>query len=311
MKKIKITGALIFTFSVALALIFNFTSKNISRHNDTIAVMNEQKNFTQEISKNIFYFYKYPNSSQKTLDDSVKLFLENMNNKEEGLQKSEKIRTLWNSFYLHVQHFRDQAKNISIYSNILLEKEIKDIYNTNQKLIIESDKFINEEIAHFNKQQNSYKMLQYTLFFILVLLLLSLFTQLKNVMAFIQKFLFTSKEILSNSSIKTLKPILLENNNRDIFEAKDNFNMLVQKINESIASSTNSMEHTYKSLKIVEQNIENLVELIYAMNEDSRDKELRKKEDAIIQSFEELSSSVKKLKNLKSDLDNLISNTKS
>ena len=42
------------------------------------------------------------------------------------------------------------------------------------------------------------------------------------------------------------------------------------------------------------------------MHEDSRDKELKKKEDAIIQSFEELSISVKKLKNLKSDLDSLI-----
>ena len=71
------------------------------------------------------------------------------------------------------------------------------------------------------------------------------------------------------------------------------------------------MEHTYKSLEIVEQNIENLVELIYAMHEDSRDKELKKKEDAIIQSFEELSISAKKLKNLKSDLDSLITHTKS
>jgi len=36
------------------------------------------------------------------------------------------------------------------------------------------------------------------------------------------------------------------------------------------------------------------------------DKELTKKEDAIIQSLEELTSSTIKLQNLKSDLDNLV-----
>ncbi|MDD2653155.1 MAG: hypothetical protein PHX44_08925 [Sulfurimonas sp.] len=310
MTKIKIIGALIFLFSLLLAFIFSHTSKNVTRHNNEIAVMNAQKNFTQDISKNIFYFYKYPDSPSKALDDSIKLFLENMDNQEKGLHKDEKIRKLWNDFYLHVQRFRDQIKNKTIYSTILLEKEVKIIYDINRALMAASDNFINGTITRFNQEQNIYTAVQYLLFFILVSLLLYLFTQLKNVITFIQKFLLASKEILSQTSIKTLKPIEIEDNNNDILEAKENFNKLVQKINDSIASSTQSMEHTYKSLEIVEQNIENLVELIYAMSEDSRDKELKKKEDAIIQSFEELSISAKKLKNLKSDLDDLITHTK-
>jgi len=311
MKKIKVTGAFIFIFSVILALIFNFTSKIISVHNNKIAVMNIQKNFTQEISKNIFYSYKHQDNSFETLDNSIKLFLESMNEEDIGLQKNEKIRKLWNSFYLHVQNFRDHAKRQSIYSNIILEKEIKEIYNINLELILESDLFIEQQIKLFNKTQNSYKILQYSLFLVLVLLLLYLFTQLKIVMNFMQKFLLTSKDIISNSSIKVLKPLEIQESNNDILEAKKNFNLLIQKINNSIESSSNSMEHTYKSLEIVEQNIENLVELIYAMNEDSRDKELRKKEDTIIQSFEELGSSMKKLQNLKNELDDLILYTKS
>lgn len=311
MKKIKVTGAFIFIFSVILALIFNFTSKIISVHNNKIAVMNVQKNFTQEISKNIFYSYKHQDNSFETLDNSIKLFLESMNEEDIGLQKNEKIRKLWNSFYLHVQNFRDHAKRHSIYSNIILEKEIKEIYNINLELILESDLFIEQQIKLFNKTQNSYKILQYSLFLVLVLLLLYLFTQLKIVMNFMQKFLLTSKDIISNSSIKVLKPLEIQESNNDILEAKKNFNLLIQKINNSIESSSNSMEHTYKSLEIVEQNIENLVELIYAMNEDSRDKELRKKEDTIIQSFEELGSSMKKLQNLKNELDDLILYTKS
>ena len=311
MTKIKIIGALIFLFSLLLAFIFSHTSKNVTRHNDEIAVMNAQKNFTQDISKNIFYFYKNPNSSSKALDDSIKLFLESMDNQEKGVHEDEKIRKLWNDFYLHVQHFRDQIKNKTIYSNILLEKEVKTIYDINLALMVASDNFIKNEITRFNQVQNIYTVVQYLLFFILVSLLLYIFTQLKGVIAFIQKFLSASKEILSQTSIKTLQPIEIEESNHDIFEAKENFNELVQKINDSIASSTQSMEHTYTSLEIVEQNIENLVELIYAMHEDSRDKELKKKEDAIIQSFEELSISVKKLKNLKNDLDALITHTKS
>ncbi|MCK4974224.1 MAG: hypothetical protein KAR81_03145, partial [Sulfurimonas sp.] len=59
--------------------------------------------------------------------------------------------------------------------------------------------------------------------------------------------------------------------------------------------------------EIVEQHIEELVEFIHTMDENSRDKELRKKEDAVIQSLEELSSTARGLKNLKDDLDNLIS----
>lgn len=311
MTKIKITGALIFLFSLLLAFIFNHTSNNSAHHSNEIAVMNAQKNFTQDISKNIFYFYKHPDSSSKALDESIKLFLESMNNQEKGLHENEKIRKLWNDFYLHVQRFRDQIKNKTIYSNILLEKEVKDIYDINLALMVASDNFINDAITRFNQEQNIYITVQYLLFFVLVSLLLYIFTQLNSVIAFVQKFLFASKEILSQTSIKTLQPIEIEDNNHDIFEAKENFNELVQKINDSIASSTLSMEHTYSSLEIVEQNIENLVELIYAMHEDSRDKELKKKEDAIIQSFEELSISVKKLKNLKSDLDSLIIYTKS
>lgn len=310
MKKIKIIGAFIFLFSLLLAFIFNHTSTKSAQHTNEIAAMNAQKNFTQEISKNIFYFYKHPQSSSKALDESIKLFVESMHNQEQGLHEDAKIRQLWNDFYLHVQRFRDQIKNKTIYSTLLLEKEVKAIYDINLALMVASDAFINTAIARFNHEQNIYTFIQYLLFFILVSLLLYIFTQLKNVIAFVQKFLLASKEILSKASIKTLQPIEIDESNSDIVTAKENFNELVQKINDSIASSTQSMEHTYQSLEIVEQNIENLVELIYAMHEGSRDKELKKKEDAIIQSFEELSISAKKLKNLKNDLEHLIAHTK-
>lgn len=307
MQRIKIVGALIFTLSMTLALLFNYTSKENSLHNDFINIMSQQKDFTQEISKNIFYIYKNPNSSTQSLDYSIKKFLSNIKNEE--LEKSAQVIKLWNNFYLHVQHFRDQINNKSLYSNIILEKSVKDIYNTNLELIVEFDKIIIAKQIDFDKKQNIYKMIQYILFTALVLLLIYVFTQLKTIMTFMQKFLLASKAIISNSSIKELKPIEIDDGINDISQAKDNFNTLVQKINDSIKYSSNSIEHSCKSLEIVEQNIEDLIDLIYTMNEKTRDKELIKKEDAVIQSLEELSSTARGLNSLKDDLENLISYT--
>ena len=307
MKKIKIVGALIFILSITLALLFIHTSKEITNHNNVVNTINEQKDFTQEISKNIFYIYKNQSNSTQTLDDSIKKFLQNMKNREYYSQNSTQIIKLWNTFYLHVQNFRDQIKNKSIYSNILIEKSIKNIYNTNLELIIEFDNIITTKQENFNKRQNIYKIVQYMLFCILVLLLLYVFTQIKSIMTFVQKFLSTSKAIIRNSSIRGLKPIEINDTISDVSQAKNNFNTLVGEINYSISYASNSIEHSYKSIEIVEQHIEDLVELIYAMNENTRDKELRKKEDAIIQSLEELGTTTRKLKNLKDDVDNLIS----
>ena len=309
MKKIKIVGALIFILSITLALLFIHTSKEIANHNSIVNTINEQKDFTQEISKNIFYIYKNQSNSTQTLDDSIKKFLQNMKSREHYSQNSTQIIKLWNTFYLHVQHFRDQIKNKSIYSNILIEKSIKNIYNTNLELIIEFDNIITTKQKNFNNRQNIYKIVQYMLFGILVLLLLYVFTQIKIIMTFVQKFLSTSKSIIKNSSIRELKPIEVDNAISDISQAKNNFNTLVEEINSSISYASDSIEHSCKSIEIVEQNIEVLVKLIYAMNETARDKELRKKEDAVIQSLEELSTATRKLKNLKDDLDNLISHS--
>ncbi|WP_040766580.1 hypothetical protein [Sulfurimonas gotlandica] len=123
-----------------------------------------------------------------------------------------------------------------------------------------------------------------------------------------QKFIHTSKKIITNSSIKDLEPIKINNNSSELLEASNNFNYLVEKINNSIYNSAKSIEHSYKSLELVENNIEDLLELLYVMdNNEGIDKELTKKEDALIQSLEELTSSTLKLENLKADLDNLIS----
>ncbi len=319
MTKIKIVGALVFTLSIILAILFNYVSEQSKISSNLLDTINQQKAFTQEISKNIFYIYKNNNASSSQLDTSIKSFISNMNNREKQLNvinsttitnQSARILILWNNFYLEVQNFRDISKTTTAYSSIILEKLVNNIYKINIKLVVEFDQLIKIHKIELQNNLTIYKNIAYALFFLLVALLIYLFTQIKEILIFIQKFLTTSKKIRSNSSIKELE--LLErdvnSSNSNICDATDNFNYLVNKINDSVEYSSKSIQHSYKSLELVEQNIEDLLELLYTMQDDKElDKDLTKKEDIIIQSLEELTTSSQHLKELKIDLDNLIS----
>ncbi|MCW9027059.1 MAG: cell wall metabolism sensor histidine kinase WalK, partial [Thiovulaceae bacterium] len=138
MKKIKIVIALIFVLSILIAVIFNHLSEQRRVSNNLLNVINQQKAFTQEIAKNIFYIYKNKSASDKQLDDSIKKFLSNMQNRDRNLQKidskalkehSDKIVILWNKFYLEVQNFRDLNKVTVAYSSLILEELVNTIYN--------------------------------------------------------------------------------------------------------------------------------------------------------------------------------------
>ncbi|DAB30376.1 MAG TPA: hypothetical protein CFH84_04370 [Sulfurimonas sp. UBA12504] len=318
MTRIKILGFLIFALSIALTFLSYSLSQENKINTTMLNTINEQKAFTQEISKNIFYIYTHKNASPKQLNASIKMFLSNLNNKNELLshidseeiqKQSDAIIVLWNIFYKRVQDFKDQSKVTSAYSNIILEETVKDIYNTNLKLIYEFEKMIQLHKMYFTQTQETYKYIQFILFFTLVALLIYLFTQLKELLLFIQKFLDTSKKIITNSTIKDLVPISCKHhNNQEIMQAANNFNLLVEKINQSVKYSSEVLEHSYYSLELVEQNIEDLITLLNAMNEDEElDNTVDKQEDTVIQSLEELTSAILNLKNLKKDLDNLIS----
>jgi len=316
MTKIKVIGAVIFALSIILVILFAFISKQNKQNIELLHNINLQKEFTQEISKNIFYIYKNKNNSCKQLDRDMKRFVQEMgkiNNNYNEIsndkinKQNKKIIKFWNEFYLEVQHFRDQSRVKTTYSGIVIEKTVNDIYNKNLMLIVEFDKLIKIYKSYFNDKLDSYKYIQYTLFSLLFILLIYLFTQVKIIISFIQKFVRTSQNIIKKSSIKELESIEVNNNSSDVLEATNNFNSLVNKINSSIEYSNSSIQHSIDSLEVVENNIEDLLELVDIMEDVKTDKELTKKEDVLIQSLEELTSSAQKLKKLKVDFDNLIS----
>jgi len=314
MTKIKFVGALIFIVSLFLAL----SSKYISTQNEAnikfLKTINEQKAFTQEIAKNIFFIYRNKDISVKQLDESIKSFVHNMNNKDEILdeisskdikKESEKIIYLWNDFYLLVQKFRDAYRVQNGYTNLVIEKLVRDIYDKNLKLVVKFDKLIKMHKKYFDEVNNKNKIIQIILFIILLVLLVYFFTQLKDLIKFIQKFLNTSKKIVQKSTVIGIEPIKETTNIVDVTQAVDDFNFLVEKIDKSIDYSSESIQNTSNSLEYIEKNIEDLLELIETMDEENKlDKELVKKEDILIEALEELSSSLQKLKSLKINLSN-------
>lgn len=314
MDKIKFLSALIFVLSLLLA----FYSKHIAQENDAnlnlLKVINEQKAFTQEISKNIFYIYNNKHASTKQLNESIAAFVENVNHKEEILgelddeqirKQTEKIIRLWNKFYLLVQKFRDVSKVHNGYTNIIQEKLVSDIYNANLDLVVAFDKLILMHKKYYDALKSRDKTIQIALFVVLLLLLVYLFTQLKGLLLFVQKFLHTSKNIIRKSTVQGVKPIEVEANVADVSEALNDFNYLIAKIDRSIDTSSNAIEKSVESLEDIEKNIEDLIELISIMQEgESLDKELIKKEDILIETLDELSLSAQRLQNLKKDLQN-------
>ncbi len=316
MTKIKVVGGSIFLVSIMLLILFTHISHQNKINSEFLDVINTQKAFTQEISKNIFYIHKNRDASTKQLDEAIKAFIERMNNKDVVLEKvdSEQIKAksreivlLWNKFYLLVQDFRNKSKVTTAYSNIILEDIVNDIYNTNLSLVMAFDVLIELHQEKLDKTLERYKELQYLLFGVLVLLLIYLFTQLQTIIIFVQKFLHTSSKIIRSSSVKEVAFLETEQNSADIMQASMNFNQLLTQIDDAVDHAGSSLEHASHSLETVEEKIEDFLELISAMQEGERiDKVLAKKEDALIESLEELSSSAQKLKALKKDLDLLI-----
>jgi len=314
MNKIKLVGALILAVLILLA----FFSKHISTQNSNnlnfLKTINEQKAFTQEISKNIFYIYKNKDASTKELDKIIRAFIENMNNHDNGLdsvesqeikKETQNIVLLWNEFYFLVQSFRDKSKIDNPYATIVLEKIVNDIYKKNLILVIEFNKLIKIHKQYFDGLKEKNKFIQISLFTILLILLIYLFTQMQDVLIFMQKFLQTSKSIIQRSTVKGVQPIELKPKVDAVSKASDDFNFLITKINQSIDLSIESMQNSTNYLEQIEKNIEDLLELIAAMESDGNlDKELIKKENIMIEALDELSSTSQKLQILKKNLEN-------
>ncbi len=302
MKRIKIIGFFILLISVALILLANFISNNEQKFTDESRLINIQKSHTQEIAKSLFYAHRYKKTLPKDLDAHTYHFMKNLHANE---KKNSVIENLSREFFTLVNQFKYVYEGNVPYNIVILDKLTNDIYQKNMELVVAFTRYADKKKIAFDHTVHRYKTLQYILFVLLILLLLYLFSQMDEIMQFIQAFTKTSDRIIERSSIKGLAPIDLHSDNNDLDKAAANFNTLVQNIDTSIKIATDSTAHTIETLESVEKNIELLVSLIHEMQ--SKEKEsLYKKEDTIIESLETLMALTEYLKNLKKDLKKLL-----
>ena len=304
MNRIKIVGATLLLLSIILVFLSNFIAHENKLNISTLNYVNEQKAFTQEISKTIFYTYRNSIKSSENLETTIEKYIKNRKIDEIEFTQNRVITTLWNIFYADVQKFRIQQKISTGYNSVITAKLVNRIYHNNVLLVNEFDKLITQKQFQYHKNIDGYKKIQYALFSILIALLIYLFSQVKVILEFIQTFSRTSKNIIENSSIQGLSPIK-EVKQSELKEATQNYNYLVEKINHSISYSSQSLEQSTKALEELEDNIEDFISLLATMQNEESNK-LFEKEDAVIESLESLMKLKEKLTNLQGNIDRLI-----
>ncbi len=302
MKKIKIVGFLIVVLSIALVFLFNYISQEEQRFSQQLSQINTQKSYTQEIAKSIFFTHRYKKEFPKAIDKNMYQFLSNLQIKE---KKDSKIHRFSHDFFELVNQFKYVYTGNVPYNIVILEKLVNDIYKKNMELLVAFNKYETTIQSRYDTTIKQFRTLQYILFVLLILLLLYIFTQVDEIIRFIQQFTKTSDRIMEHASIKGLEPIDIPSHNIDLDIATHNFNTLVSNIDASIKVATDSTTYTIKSLEIVESNIEMLVSLLHKMKNDEKE-EIYKKEDVVIESLETLMDLTQYLKNLKKDLEKLI-----
>ncbi len=171
MKRIKIIGTAIIILLVGLVLLLNAISDENQKNIDFIKKINKQKAYTQDISKEIFYIYKHRVISTKRL--AIKYSSRNIDTILEK-REAEHIIRLLNRFYHKIQEFKREATVITPYSNIVLEKIVKDIYNQNIELVIEFDRLLDINQKRNSSISNFYKKIEHILLAFIFLLLLYL-----------------------------------------------------------------------------------------------------------------------------------------
>ncbi len=173
MKRIKIIGLTIIILLIALVLLLNTISNENIRNINFIKKINRQKATTQDISKEIFYIYKHRVISTNKLDSSIKSFSQNIDTILEK-QEAEHLIKLLNRFNYKTREFKREIQTLTPYSNIILEKIVRDIYNQNIELIIEFDRLLERNQRHNSITSNFYKKIEYILLATIFILLLYL-----------------------------------------------------------------------------------------------------------------------------------------
>ena len=316
--KIKVIGilfALLMTSIIATTIYLN--NKN-EKDAMIINIAGKQRMLTQNISKNIFYLYLNPRSSQNELDTSIEEFIYNLESLKGGnslgkLKESPNIQIdrqmlqieyLWSIFYQNIVKFKELIQNNSNKQE--LQNIVNIIYETNPELLYEVDALVSLHTINSEQKIRFLKNSQYFFAILILFLIIYSFLELKTMEKNALRFLEESKKVMEQNFEEPLKPIKIEAEG-ELIEASNIFNRFLNKINSAIIDSNSALEQSKNASYKLEEISNEFDEIISELqNKSEISKQLNKSEDIAIQTQEQLLHSSKRLNELKNELEKII-----
>ena len=316
--KIKVIGilfALLMTSIIATTIYLN--NKN-EKDAMIINIAGKQRMLTQNISKNIFYLYSNPKSSQNELDSSIEEFIYNLESLKGGnslgkLKESPNIQIdrqmlqieyLWSIFYQNIVKFKELIQNNSNKQE--LQNIVNIIYETNPELLYEVDALVSLHTINSEQKIRFLKNSQYFFAILILFLIIYSFLELKTMEKNALRFLEESKKVMEQNFEEPLKPLKIEAEG-ELIEASNIFNRFLNKINSAIIDSNSALEQSKNASYKLEEISNEFDEIINEIqNKSEISKQLNKSEDIAIQTQEQLLHSSKRLNELKNELEKII-----
>ena len=316
--KIKVIGilfALLMTSIIATTIYLN--NKN-EKDAMIINIAGKQRMLTQNISKNIFYLYSNPKSSQNELDTSIEEFIYNLESLKGGnslgkLKESPNIQIdrqmlqieyLWSIFYQNIVKFKELIQNNSNKQE--LQNIVNVIYETNPELLYEVDALVSLHTINSEQKIRFLKNSQYFFAILILFLIIYSFLELKTMEKNALKFIEESKKVMEQNFEEPLKPLKIEAEG-ELVEASNIFNRFLNKINSAIIDSNSALEQSKNASYKLEEISNEFDEIINELqNKSEISKQLNKSEDIAIQTQEQLLHSSKRLNELKNELEKII-----
>ena len=316
--KIKIIGilfALLMTSIIATTIYLN--NKN-EKDAMIINIAGKQRMLTQNISKNIFYLYSNPKSSQNELDTSIEEFIYNLESLKGGnslgkLKEAPNIQIdrqmlqieyLWSIFYQNIVKFKELIHNNTNQKE--LQNIVNIIYETNPELLYEVDALVSLHTINSEQKIRFLKNSQYFFAILILFLIIYSFLELKTMEKNALRFLEESKKVMEQNFEEPLKPIKIEAEG-ELVEASNIFNRFLNKINSAIIDSNSALEQSKNASYKLEEISNEFDEIINEIqNKSEISKQLNKSEDIAIQTQEQLLHSSKRLNELKNELEKII-----
>ena len=316
--KIKVIGilfALLMTSIIATTIYLN--NKN-EKDAMIINIAGKQRMLTQNISKNIFYLYSNPKSSQNELDTSIEEFIYNLESLKGGNSLSKlkespniqidrqmlQIEYLWSIFYQNIVKFKELIHNNTNQKE--LQNIVNIIYETNPELLYEVDALVSLHTINSEQKIRFLKNSQYFFAILILFLIIYSFLELKTMEKNALRFLEESKKVMEQNFEEPLKPLKIEAEG-ELVEASNIFNRFLNKINSAIIDSNSALEQSKNASYKLEEISNEFDEIINEIqNKSEISKQLNRSEDIAIQTQEQLLHSSKRLNELKNELEKII-----